>query len=215
LPVIAHMHEPVALGSSSLWPGRAANFTGLSSVAPELAEKRLELFKSILPNLKRLAVLWKPGERRHGPGMAQHAETPRVSSGSSCARSKCANAEELLRAFERVKTERPQAFAALLDSRMRSYRKIVVDFAGTERLPTLFGSLEFVASWADVIRREPARHVPPRCGVRGQDPQGREAGRSSGRTADQVELAINLKTAKALGLAIPQSLLLRVDRIIE
>ena len=101
LPVIAHMHDPVALSIVQSLARPGGNFTGLSIVAPELGGKRLELFKGVLPRLKRLAVLWNPasdgaalewresqsaarqlgiadGRARHQPPRSNHLSAPRL-----------------------------------------------------------------------------------------------------------------------------------------
>jgi putative ABC transport system substrate-binding protein len=215
LPVIAHMHEPVALGIVGSLARPGGNFSGLSIIAPELAGKRLELFKGILPKLKRLAVLWNPasdgaalewrGTQNAARGLGMEPRSLEVR-----------NAEDLLRAFERIKAERPQALAALSDARMISYRKIIADFAEAQRLPTLFGFSEFAAvgglisyglNLPDLYRRA-AVYVDKI--LKGAKPADLPVEQPT-----KFELIVNLKTAKALGLRIPPELLVRADQVIQ
>ena len=215
LPVIAHMHDPVALGIVQSLARPGGNFTGLSIVAPELGGKRLELFKGVLPRLKRLAVLWNPAS--DGASLEwRESQSAARQLGIELRSLEVRNGEELLQAFERVKTQRPHALAALSDVRMISYRKIIADFAEAQRLPTLFGFSEFAAvgglisyglNLPDLYRRA-AVYVDKI--LKGAKPADLPVEQPT-----KFELIVNLKTAKALGLRIPPELLVRADQVIQ
>ncbi len=215
LPVVVHMHDPVALGIAKSLARPGSNFTGLSVIAPELAGKRLEFFKGILPNLKRLAVLWNPASA--GAALEwRSTQSAARQLGIELRSLELRDAEELSRAFKRIKADRPHALAALSDTRMISYRKIIADFAEAQRLPTLFGYSEFAAAGGLIscgvnlpeLYRRAAVYVDKI--LKGAKPADLPVEQPT-----TFELVINLKTAKALGLTIPQSLLARADRFIE
>jgi len=215
VPVVAHMHDPVALGIVDSLARPGGNITGLSIIAPDLAGKRLELLKEVLPRLKSVAVLWNPASA----GAVTEWRATQAGArqlGLEVSSLEVRNAGELLRAFERAKAERPPALAVLSDVRVISYRKLIADFATTQRLPTLFGFSEFAAAGGllsygvnllDIYGRS-ADYVDRI--LRGAKPAELPV-----QQPTTFEMVVNLRVAKALGLQIPQSLLLRADRIIE
>ena len=215
VPVVGHMHDPVALGIVGSLARPSGNITGLSIFAADLAGKRLELFKEVLPGLKRVAVLWNPASE----GAATEWRATQAAArqlGLAMASLEVRSGEELLRVFERARAQRPAALLVLSDVRVISYRKLIADFAAGERIPTLFGFAEFASaggllsygvSLAALYRRS-AEYVDRI--LRGAKPADLPVEQPA-----RFEMVVNLRAAKALGVAIPQSVLIRADRVIE
>jgi putative ABC transport system substrate-binding protein len=215
VPVVAHMHDPVAVGIVSSLARPGGNITGMSIIAPDLAGKRLELLKEVLPKLKRLTVLWNPAS---GGAVTEWRATQVAARqlGIELASLEVRDAEALLRAFERLRAQRPPALAVLSDVRVISYRKLIADFAAEQRIPTLFGFAEFAAAGGllsygvnlvDLYRRS--------AGYVDRILRGAKPGELPIEQPTTFEMVVNLKVASALGVAMPQSVLLRADQVIE
>src|SRR4051812_22748475 len=215
VPVVAHMHDPVAGGIVNSLARPGGNITGMSIIAPDLAGKRLELLKEVLPKLKRLTVLWNPGS---GGAVTEWRATQVAARqlGIELASLEVRDAEALLRAFERLRAQRPPALAVLSDVRVISYRKLIADFAAEQRIPTLFGFAEFAAAGGllsygvnlvDLYRRS--------AGYVDRILRGAKPGELPIEQPTTFEMVVNLKVASALGVAMPQSVLLRADQVIE
>jgi putative ABC transport system substrate-binding protein len=125
-------------------------------------------------------------------------------------------ADDYVRAFARISKERPDALTIIDNTRMSAYRKIIAEFAESNRLLTIFSFTEFAEAGAlmsygpnipDVFRRA-ASYVDKI--LRGAKP-----GDLPIEQPTKFELVINMKAAKALGVTIPQSVLVRADRLIE
>ena len=97
----------------------------------------------------------------------------------------------------------------------RVHRDLIIALAARHRLPAVYPYRYFVTSGGLISYGPDTRPVPARGRLRRPHPQGREARRPAGAGADQVRLVINLKTAKALGLDVPPTLLARADEVIE
>jgi len=210
--VVTGTGDPVTerLVASLARPG--GNVTGMSLMIPELGSKRLELLKEVVPRVARVAVLWSPAadvEMR-----ATRAAADKL--GLTLKLMEVRNADDLARAFAVLEKERPDALTMLFDGLTTGYRELVGNFAKKHRLPTVFGAREFAEAgglmsyapdMADGFHRA-ATYVDKI--LRGAKPADLPIEQPT-----KFELVINLKTAKALGLTIPQSLLLRADQIIE
>ena len=215
VPVVGHMHDPVALGIVGSLARPSGNITGLSIFAADLAGKRLELFKEVLPGLKRVAVLWNPASE----GAATEWRATQAAArqlGLGLASLEARSGEELLRVFERARAQRPAALLVLSDVRVISYRKLIADFAAGERIPTLFGFAEFASaggllsygvSLAALYRRS-AEYVDRI--LRGAKPADLPVEQPA-----TFEMVVNLKVARALGLEISRAVLVRADQVIE
>jgi putative ABC transport system substrate-binding protein len=202
--VMTSAGDPVGSGlvSSLVRPG--GNVTGLSLMVPELGGKRLQLLKEILPGLSRVAVLW-------------NAAVPYA---SLVARETEATATMLGVQLQSLVVRGPDDFAGALtaveDPLTITKRTQIVDFAAKSRLPAIYGVKEFVdagglmsygANLADLYRRA-ATYVDKI--LKGAKPADLPV-----QQPTKFEFVINLKTAKALGLTIPPSVLLRADEVIQ
>ena len=206
--------DPVAerLVTSMRRPG--GNVTGMSSMLPELGAKRLELLKEAAPRVSRLAVLLNPVTSFKLELAATQAAARRL--GVTVKLMEVRNADDLVRVFAALDKERPDALMMFADAKSSGYRVLVGDFAKQRKLPTIFGAREFaeaggLISYApnfDVAFRRTADYVDKI--LKGADP-----GDLPVEQPTKFELVINLKTARTLGLAIPQTLLLRADQVIE
>ncbi len=210
--VMTGSSDPVAerFVASLARPG--GNVTGGSLMIPELGSKRLELLKEVIPRVARLAVLWTPAadlELR-----ATRAAAHKL--GLTLKLMEVRNADDLARAFAVLEKERPDALTMLFDALTTGYRRLVGDFAMKHKLPTVFGAREFaeaggLMSYAPDIAegfRRAAFYVDKIL-------KGAKPGDLPVEQPTKFELVINLKTAKALGLTIPQTILLQADRVIE
>jgi putative ABC transport system substrate-binding protein len=206
--------DPIAerLVASLARPG--GNVTGLSSMTPELSSKRLELLKEVVPRVARVAVIWNPDAGRQLELQATRAAARTL--GVTLKLMEVRNADDLARSFAALEKERPDALTMFFDPLSTGYRELVADFAKKHRLPTVFGAREFaeaggLMSYAPNIAesfRRAATYVDKI--LRGAKP-----GDLPIEQPTKFELVINMKTAKALGLTIPQSILVRADQVIE
>ena len=208
--------DPVATGFVASLARPGGNVTGLSNLSPELSGKRLELLREVVPGLSRVAIVWNPGVRG---AVFDYKET------ESAARSlrlqlqsvEVSRAEDLDRAFSAVTNQRAQALIVQTPNPVLfSNRAQIVGFAQRNRLPSMYGQSAFVddgglmsygISSVEGWRRAAAYVARILKGAKPADLPVEQP--------TKFELVINLKTAKAIGLTIPQQLLLRADRVIE
>jgi len=204
--------DPVAerFVASLARPG--GNVTGLSLMTPELGSKRLELLKEVVPRVARLVVIWSPAAQREL--RVTRAAADKL--GLALKLVEVRNADDLARAFAVLEKERPDALTMLFDGLTSGYRGLVGDFAKKHKLPTVFGAREFAEAGglmsyapdiADGFRRA-ATYVDKI--LKGAKPADLPIEQPT-----KFELVINLTTAKVVGVNIPQSVLVRADRIIE
>jgi putative ABC transport system substrate-binding protein len=213
--VMAASGDPVGTGLITSLARPGANITGSSSLNPELEGKRLELLKEIVPKLSRVAVLWNPGNPVHG-GLLDSTKAAAVPLTVQLELVPVQSAADLEGAFAKIGAARPHALIVLSDNFFVLERKRIVDFTSKVRLPAVYA----VSIFADVgglmvygvnyhaLFRRAATYVD-------RILKGTKPAELPVEQAATFELLINLRTARVLGLKIPQSVLLRTDRIIE
>jgi len=205
--------DPVAEGLVASMARPGGNVTGMSRMVPELGSKRLELLKETVPRVARVAVLLNPVTSKLELE-ATRAAARRLNVDLKIL--KVANADDLTRAFAALDKARPDALTMFSDSKTTGYRVLVGDFAKQHRLPSIFGAREFVDAgglmsyapdFVETFRRA-ATYVDKI--LKGAKPADLPIEQPT-----KYELVVNLKTAKALGLTIPQSVLVRADEVIQ
>jgi putative ABC transport system substrate-binding protein len=216
LPVVfISASDPVAAGLVTSLAHPGGNFTGVASILPELNGKELALLKEALPKLSRVAVLWNPNSHGGGIGFREiqrAAQTLGVTVQSVEARTPA----ELERAFTTIRTARPDGMLVLTDPLTFGQRKAVIEFTTKAALPTMFEVREFVDAGALLSYGPSLVGMVKRAAVlvdrilKGASPANLPVEQPT-----RFELVINLKTAKALGLTIPPSLVVRADHVIE
>jgi ABC-type uncharacterized transport system substrate-binding protein len=206
---------PIELGliASLARPGR--NVTGLSFNVGEEIGKALELLKETLPKVRRVAILSNPANPGHAPAVSIVKAAAR-SLGLQLQLLEAREPNQSEGAFAAMAKDRVEALLVVTDSMFIFQRARLADLAVKNRLPAMFGVREFVdagglmsygVSVPDLMRRA-ATFVDKI--LKGAEPADLPVEQPT-----KFKLVINLKTAKALGLTIPQSLLLRADQVIE
>jgi putative ABC transport system substrate-binding protein len=219
LPIVfAGAADPVASGLVTSLARPGGNVTGLSLLAPELIGKCLEQLKQAVPGVTRVAVLWQPGGHgeRTEQDMLKEAEVAARALGVRLQFVEARGPADLDRPFSDMTRARAGALTALPSSMFITERRRLVDLAAKNRLPTVYPWREFVDAGglmaygpnnADLFRRA-ATYVDKI--LKGAKPADLPVEQPT-----KFELVINVKTAKALGLTIPPSLLGRADEIIQ
>jgi putative ABC transport system substrate-binding protein len=219
LPVVfAVATDPVASGLVASLARPGGNVTGLSILAPELVGKCLELLKLAVPGVSRVAVLWQPGVlgERTDKDMLKEAEVAARALGVQLQFLEVRGPEDFDRAFSGMTGARASALTVLPGSMFVSERRRLVDLAAKNRLPAVYPWREFVDAGglmaygphlADLFQRA-ATYVDKIL-------KGAKTGDLPVEQPIKFELIINLKTAKALGLTIPPSVLGRADEVIQ
>jgi putative ABC transport system substrate-binding protein len=194
-------------------PGR--NVTGLSLMHPELSGKRLELLKEVVPKVSRVAVLWNPSNPIIPP-LLRETEAAARALGVELQALEVRAPTELDRAFAAMTRGRAGALMVLPDVILRNQQRRIIDLAAKGRLPAMYawrepvdagGLMAYGASIPEIFRRA-AVYVDKI--LKGAKPADLPVEQPT-----RFELVINLKTAKALGLTIPQSVLIRADQVIQ
>ena len=207
--------DPLGSGLVSNLAHPGGNVTGLSLMAPDLGGKRLQMLQELLPSLSRVAVLWNAANPYSGL-LFKETQDAGKSLGIQIQSLEVRRPNDFDRAFEAVIPEQTNALVTVEDPLTIDNRKQIAEFAIKTRLPTMNGFDDFVragglmsygAQIADLLRRS-AVYVDKIL-------KGERAGDLPVEQPTKFELIINLKTAKALGLDMPHSLLARADEVIE
>ncbi len=209
--------DPVSAGLVAGITRPGGNVTGLTfDVDPtQLASKRLEILKELVPSLARAAVLWNP---TYGPAGLRFKGTEAAGRklGIAIISARVTEPGELERAFAELKRARAQALIVMSDPMTVGQRKRIAELAASHRLPAIYALREFVeagglssyaTSLVDQYRRA-ARYVD-------RILKGAKPGDLPVEQPTAFELWINARAVKAIGLTIPPSLLLRADQLIE
>jgi len=214
--VMSHSLDPVGSGLVASLAKPGGNVTGFTwDAGLEIAEKRLQLLEAVSPGLSRVINLWdprEPGLARYWPAVTRAAE----SLGFVAESAEVRTPEELQKALTKAKEDRAGIFVwagPFLNTQSRA----ICDFALSRRLLTLSPTNEYISKDGCLIGYAPSTDdLLRRAGVYvDRILRGTRPGDLPVEQPAKFELAINLKTAKALGLTIPQSLLLRADQVIE
>ena len=216
IPVVfAAASDPVTSGLVSSLARPGGNVTGLSFLTAELVGKHLELLKQTLPGVSRVAVLWQPGERPDRD-MLRGADVAARSLGLRLHFVDVPTPGDFDRAFSEVAKARAGAVALVTSGMFFVERRPLVALAARHRLPTVWpwreamdtgGLMSYAPPLPDLYRRA-ATYVDKIL-------KGARPGDVPVEQPTKFEFVINLKTAKALGLKIPASVLARADQIIE
>jgi len=213
--VMMFSNEPVVAGLVQSLARPGGNITGVSTIQTEVDQKRLGLLKEAAGSISRVAVLWTSVHPSH-PEELKAIERAARALRLSLRPFDVTEYSALQAAFKQVTEERLDAIFVMWDFRTLSYRSVIADFALKYRLPTSMPSETFVragglmsyAPNVDAIFRRSASYVD-------RILKGAKAGDLPVEQPSKFELVVNLKTAKALGITIPQSVLAQADEVIR
>jgi ABC-type uncharacterized transport system substrate-binding protein len=216
VPIVFYVGtDPVVVGLVKSYAKPGGRLTGVHSQTTELDSKRLEILKEMFPKLRRVATFYDPGNRTARESARSVREAARQLRIELVERH-VASVEELRAGLQALKPGEADGLSHVADAMVTSQTRLVVDVARAKRLPTISFERSFVtegglASYGvsfQAVGRQAAKYVHRV--LLGTSPAELPIER-----ADRFELVINLKTAKALDLTIPPSLLQRADQVIE
>ncbi len=213
--VVVASHDGVKVGLFASLARPGGNLTGIESLAPDLDVKRLEFLKQALPKLSWITVLYNstdPG----GPAHVDVTKSTAKSLGFQVRIVEVRSAADFDAAFTAILRERSDALLTVTDPLVFAHRERITQFTVQNRIPAIFefkafadlgGLMSYGPNMPELWRR--AAYYADRI-LKGAKPAELPVEQPT-----KFELVINLKTAKAIGLTIPQSLLLRADQVIE
>jgi putative ABC transport system substrate-binding protein len=213
--IIVHSADPVALGLVTSLARPGGNVTGLSSSSPDYSGKQLELLKEAVPKLSRIAILWNaanPGTAIAFREMQDVVRALKLPLQSLEVR----RSEDFAPAFKKVAKQRGMGLVTLLDPLIVSQRARIVELASESRLPAIYPTKEFVeagglmAYGADLTDSYRRTTIFMDKILKGAKPADLPVEQPT-----KFTFAVNLKTAKQIGLTIPPNVLARADRVIK
>jgi putative ABC transport system substrate-binding protein len=214
-PIVMVACDAVAAGLVAGLAKPGGNITGVTCITPELSGKRLQLLKDLTPNLTRVAVVWNPAD----PAKAfelKEMQGAAVTLGVKLVTYEVRRAEDFDEAFATMKREPGRSAMILGDSFTVLHRARIADLATRQGIATVYPFREFVEAGGLLAYGpngvEMFRQLAP---FVDKILKGAKPGDLPVEQPTKFELVINMKTAKALGLTIPQTLLQRADQVIE
>jgi len=213
--VMSVVADPLGSGLVASLAHPGANVTGLSMMTTDLSAKRLQLLKEVIPRLNRVAVLWNPATPWH-PKVIEELKAAAPSLSIELQFVGARTPEELSPAFSAVRAAHAQALYVIEDPFFLTRRQMIMSLASKAALPVTYGERRFAdagallsygAHFADLWYRSASYVV--------KILKGAKAGDLPIEQPTKFELVVNLRTAKALGVTIPESILLRADEVIR
>ena len=213
--VFAGVGDPVGSGVVSSLSRPGGNITGISILATELSAKRLELLEEIVPGASPVAMFWNDSN----PGMMLRAHEAQNAAGKLGLNLQSIGVHDLISfdtAFAAIESGRFNALLILVDPFTREHRQRIVDFAAQRHLPAIYESREFVDAGGLIsygpsltaLERRVADYVSMI--FKGSNPADLPV-----ELPTKFEMVIGMKAAKALGLTLSQSVVMRADELIE
>jgi putative ABC transport system substrate-binding protein len=215
IPIVMVINsDPVETGLVASYARPGGNVTGFSPMTPELACKRLQVLTEAVPGIARVAVLWDPIQAKIPDFRETRAAAEAL--GLQLQSFEVRTPDDFAAVFAAVTADRPDALLTLGIPTTVIYRARIIDFAARARLPAMYDKKEFMidggllAYMPSVLdhARSPAAYVDKI--LKGANPADLPIEQPT-----TFELIVNLKTAKALGLTVPPSILARADEVIE
>jgi len=213
--VFSYSGDPVEAGFVKTLARPGGNMTGITWLAFDLVGKRLELLKEAAPRVSRIAVLANPAHPGEQRELAETTRTARAI-GATIQYHQVGTTADFQPAFDAIIKDSADALVVFPDGLTIVHRRQVAEFAVKHRLPSVFGWSEYVEAGGLMAygpnRRETARRLAAYVDkiLKGARPADLPVEQPA-----KFEFVINLKTAKALSLDVPPSLLLRADQVIE
>ena len=213
--VMVAVGDPIGSGLVASLARPGGNATGLVSIAPDLEGKRIQLLREIVPGLTSIAVLTNPANPFHTVS-AEHVRTAASAVQIKASFFPVRAANELEPAFDAMMRQRPGAMVMLADRLFLHHRARIAEFSLKHRLPSVYayqelvesgGLMSFGPSYPGMHRR--AAYFVDRI-LKGTSPAELPMEQPA-----KFELVINLRTARVMGLNIPQTVLLQADQILE
>jgi len=214
--VMASSADPVAAGLVASLARPRENVTGFTILGPELEAKRLELLKQTVPNVARIGILRNPSN----PAVVSYFEATKTAGRSLQIAldpvAEVRRVDEFDNAFLAIASARTHALALLADRFLLAHRDRIVEFAAAQQLPSMYpyreyvdagGLISYAPSYIELFRGA-ATYVDKI--LKGAKPSDLPI-----QEPTKFELVVNLKTAKALGLTVPPTLLATADEVIE
>jgi putative ABC transport system substrate-binding protein len=216
IPVVfANIQDPIASGVVASLARPGGNITGLSDAHAASVTKRLELLKEALPATTRVAVLWRPGNDSHSLQLKDlQAAAPTL--GLAVLPLPVRNLAEIENAFVKLKAERASAVQLLGDALLTSHHGRIAQLALENRVASMYtlrafanagGFIAYGADFRDLFRRAAVYVDKIFKGARPADLPVEQAAK--------FDLVINLRTARAIGVTVPQGVVLRADHVIQ
>jgi putative ABC transport system substrate-binding protein len=213
--VFAYSGDPVAAGfaDSLRRPGR--NMTGITFMALELSAKRIEVLKELVPQASRIALLSNP---EHAGELDEYRVTEEAARrvGAAITRYLVRTPQELSAVYGEIRARRPDAMIVFPDSLTLVRRKEIAEFAGRERIPSMYGWTEFVEA-GGLVSYGPGLIGNFRTLAKFVDKilKGGDANTIPIEQVSRIELTLNMGAARSLGMTVPQAILIRADRVID
>jgi len=211
--VITGVGDPVGQGIITSLAHPGGNITGLSATVTEIYPKRVELLKELVPKAARIAALFNMSNPAI-PRQWTAVETAARSLGVQPLLLDVRRADDLRPAFETAMRERADALVVGLETLTLANAPLIVDLAAKHRLPAVYASTEFIGGLASYGVNYPDHYRRAATFVdkifKGAKPSDLPVEQPT-----KLELVVNLRTARALGLTIPRTVMLQVDQIVE
>ena len=216
IPIVFGMgSDPVTGGIVDSFAKPGGRFTGVHYLVRDLTAKRLEILKEVLPKLSRVVTFYDPGYRvATDAAKLGREEAKRL--GFKFIERHVASVEELQKALQVLKVGEADAYFYIGDAMVVSQAQLIIDTAKAKKLATMFHEPSLVAKGAlasygqnyHAVGRASAKYIQ-------RVLSGSHPGDLRVETIENIQLAINLQTAKSLGLTIPPNVLARADRVIR
>jgi putative ABC transport system substrate-binding protein len=216
IPIVATVGaDPVGAGIAANLAHPGGMVTGLYISSDELVPKHMELMAAIAPRMSRVAVLSNPSNPVHA-GRVKAVQAIAQKSGLKVSAVTASTPEDIERAFSAMARDRAGAVLVLGDTFFVQQTRQISDLALKHRLPSIFTSHDFVEAGGLMSYGEnPTDNFRSAAGYVDKILKGAKPGDLPFERSTRIHLTINRKTARAIGLAIPQDLLLRADKVIE
>jgi putative ABC transport system substrate-binding protein len=215
IPIVMPVsNDPVTVGLVASLARPGGNVTGFASLYTELPGKWVELLKEALPLVSRVAVIWDP---RTGPATVRVSEAAARALGLHLQVLSVGRPDDFVTAFAEAQKSRAEALIVLSSAFLYAHRTRLVELAAQHRLPAMYHQSDFVLGSGGLMSYGPDLYDLFRRSATFVDKilKGAKPADLPVEQPTKFELVINLKTAKALGLTIPPSVLARADEVIE